>query len=89
MNKVSKSKQQEAMKRMEERNHDLYKCFQAGFSEKIASSSESDGLSRIQMLEQMLHSMNSDIIASNLKYAGDMIETLNEDEIIESKKVNS
>lgn len=89
MNKVDKSKQQAAMKRMEERNNNLYKDFQAGFREKIAASGECDGLSRIQMLEQMLHSMNSDIIASNLKYVGDMIETLDEDEIMESKKANS
>lgn len=81
-------KEKKAQDKTLERNKEIYKTFQSDFQEKIASASD-NGQSRIQLLERMLHTMNSEIIASNLKYAGDMIETLDENEIIASKKENS
>ena len=81
-------KEKKAQDKTLERNKEIYKTFQSDFKEKIASASD-NGQSRIQLLERMLHTMNSEIIASNLKYAGDMIETLDENEIIASKKENS
>ncbi len=82
------SKEKKAQDKTQERNKEIYKNFQSDFKEKIASDTN-NGQSKIQMLERMLHTMNSEIIASNLKYAGEMIETLDEDEIIASKKENS
>ena len=41
------------------------------------------------ILEQMVHKMNSDITNANMKYVGKMIESLDEESIIESKKENS
>ena len=82
------SKEKKAQDKTLERNKEIYKNFQSDFKEKIASDTN-NGQSKIQMLERMLHTMNSEIIASNLKYAGEMIETLDEDEIIASKKENS
>ena len=85
------TEQRRAFKRTEERNVEIYKEFEQSFAEKIMSSDieTENGLGRIQMLEKMVHSMNSDIIGSNLKYVGEMIESMDEDGIIESKKENS
>ena len=74
---------------LKERNEDLYKSFQSSFKEDVASGEQKNDTSRIQLLEKMVHTMNSDIIKSNLKYVGGMIESLNEEEIIASKKANS
>ena len=78
-----------AYENLQERTDEIYKTFQKGFEEKIASSTDTGGVPRIQMLEKLVHEMNSDIIRQNLKYVGDLIESLDEDAIIESKKQNS
>ena len=43
----------------------------------------------MQILEQLLRVMNSDIKDSNLKYVSGLIDSIDEDEVIESKKENS
>ncbi len=75
---------------LREQTDDVYKEFQSEFEEKIASEeAEKSGISRIQALEQIVHKMNSDINRENMKYVGKVIESLDEHEIIESKKQNS
>lgn len=86
---MSENEAQKAFKQLKERNDELYRTFQEEFKRKIATGEPEEGVTRIQLLEQMVHTMNSDIIASNLKFVSGMIESLNEDEIIESKKENS
>ena len=88
---MKKTEQQRAIIRTEERNSEIYREFNREFCEKILDTrtESADGIERIHLLERMMHSMNSDIIASNLKYVGEMIETIDEDGIIESKKENS
>ena len=86
---MSIKREKAAYKRLKERNEDLYKNFQSSFSQEIAIGEPEAGVSRIQLLEKMVHTMNSDIISSNLKYVGSMIESLDEEGAIESKKENS
>ena len=64
------SAQKRAVIRTEERNSEIYKEFSQNFIEKIANTKIEwdDGAERIQLLEQIVHSMNSDITLSNLKY---------------------
>lgn len=80
---------EEAYESLQEHTDEVYKAFQKGFEEQIASGAQTEGVPRIQMLEKSVHEMNSDIIRQNLKYVGAMIETLDEDAVIESKKQNS
>ncbi len=72
-----------------ERNAEHYRNFQREFLEKIATGDPQPGMTRIQILEELMAKMNSDIKESNLKYVSDMISSLDEDDIIESKKENS
>lgn len=85
---MSKEDVQKAYNQLKERNDEFYRTFQEEFNRKIATGEPEEGTTRIQLLEQMVHAMNTDIIASNLKFVSGMIESLNEDEIIESKKEN-
>ncbi len=84
-----KQKDIEAFTKATERNEEIYSQFQRDFKNQIEAESVEDGTSRIQLLEKMVHTMNSDIISSNMKYVGDIIESLDENNIIESKKENS
>ena len=86
---MSTDAKEEAYVQLQERIDEVYKAFQKGFEEKIASDTDTGGMPRIQMLEKLVHDMNSDVIRENLKYVGRMIESLDEDAIIESKKENS
>lgn len=71
------------------RNQEILEKFQEDFANKIANDSSEDGLNRMQTLEHIIHTMNSDIFASNMKLVGSMIENLDEESIISSKKENS
>lgn len=71
-----------------DRNDEYYNTFEREFAEKIASGTPDNGLTRMQILEQMMRTMNSDIKDSNLKYVSGMIDSMDEDEVIESKKEN-
>lgn len=71
-----------------DRNNEYYNTFEREFAEKIASGTPESGLTRMQLLEQMMRTMNSDINSSNLKYVSGMIDSIDEDEVIESKKEN-
>lgn len=71
------------------RNSEYYNTFEREFIEKIVSGDPDTGLSRIQILEQLLRTLNSDIKDSNLKYVSGMIDSIDEDQVIESKKENS
>lgn len=86
---MNKKKMDKARSEAMDRNDEYYRTFEREFVEKIASSTSESGLSRMQILEQMLRTMNSDIKDSNLKYVSGMIESIDEDEVIESKKENS
>ena len=80
-----------AFRRIEQRNAEIYQEFEKSFAANLMESGKEleNGTGRIQMLEKMVHSMNSDIISSNLKYVGEMIESIDEEEVITSKKENS
>ena len=71
------------------RNDEYYNTFEREFAEKIATGTPENGLTRMQILEQLMRTMNSDIKDSNLKYVSGMIDSIDEDEVIESKKENS
>ena len=88
---MKNQQQTKAFRRTEQRNTEIYKEFEESFIAKIMESDieSKDGIGRIQMLEKMVHSMNSDIVSSNLKYVGEMIESIDEEEVISSKKENS
>ena len=72
-----------------DRNDEYYNTFEREFAEKIATGTPENGLTRMQILEQLMRTMNSDIKDSNLKYVSGMIDSIDEDEVIESKKENS
>lgn len=72
-----------------DRNDEYYNTFEREFAEKIASGTPENGLTRMQILEQLLRTMNTDIKDSNLKYVSGMINSIDEDEVIETKKENS
>lgn len=72
-----------------ERNNEYYNTFEREFAEKIATGTPENGLTRIQILEQLMRAMNSDIKDSNLKYVSGMIDSIDENGVIESKKENS
>ena len=86
---MANDKSKQAYLDLQEQTSEVYGTFQQEFDQKIASMAEPEGASRIQMLEQMVHQMNTQISLENLKYVGKMIESLDEDNIIESKKENS
>lgn len=86
---MSENKAQKAYLNLQEQTAETYKTFQQEFEQKISSSESAEEGSRIQLLEQMIRRMNSDIIRENLKYVGKMIESLDEDSFIESKKTSS
>ena len=88
---MKNQQQTKAFRHTEQRNTEIYKEFEKSFISKIMEpgSEAENGIGRIQMLEKLVHSMNSDIVSSNLKYVGDMIESIDEEEIIASKKENS
>lgn len=79
----------EAYSKAQERNESAYETFQSEFEKKIASGEPEEGVTRLQLLERMIHNLNNDINASNMKYVSNMISSLDEDKIIESKKSNS
>lgn len=72
-----------------ERNDEFYNTFEREFREKVLADVPESGLTRMQILEQLLRVMNSDIKDSNLKYVSGLIDSIDEDEVIESKKENS
>lgn len=72
-----------------ERNNEYYNTFEREFAEKIATGTPENGLTRMQILEQLMRAMNSDIKDSNLKYVSGMIDSIDENEVIEAKKENS
>ena len=86
---MNRKKTDQARNEAMERNDEFYNTFEREFAEKIASGTPPDGLTRMQILEQLLHAMNSDIKDSNLKYVSGLIDSIDEDEVIESKKENS
>ena len=87
---MTRKKADQARNEAMERNDEYYNTFEREFAEKIASGSgtPADGLTRMQILEQLMRAMNSDIKDSNLKYVSGMIDSIDEDEVIESKKEN-
>ena len=86
---MNQKKADQARNEAMERNDEYYNTFEREFAEKIASGVPVDGLTRMQILEQLMRAMNSDIKDSNLKYVSGMIDSIDEDEVIESKKENS
>ena len=85
---MNRKKADQARNEAMERNDEYYNTFEREFAEKIASGTPADGLTRMQILEQLMRAMNSDIKDSNLKYVSGMIDSIDEDEVIESKKEN-
>ena len=77
-----------AYERLCERNEEVYRKFQKDFEVRIAQGN-SDDLSLMQTLEKLVHAMNSDIVNSNLNYVGKMVESLDDEEMIRSKKANA
>lgn len=86
---MNRKKADKARSEAMDRNNEYYNTFEREFAEKIASGTPENGLTRMQLLEQMMRTMNSDIKDSNLKYVSGMIDSIDEDEVIESKKENS
>lgn len=86
---MNKKKVDKARRSAMERNDEYYDVFQREFDEKIATGSPEEGMSRMQILEKLLHAMNSDIKGSNLKFVSEMIDSIDESKLIESKKANS
>lgn len=86
---MDKSKENNAYQGLKEQTTDIYKTFQQEFKQQIANHDRPEETSRIQLLEQIVHKMNSDINRANMKYVGKMIDSLDEESIIESKKENS
>jgi len=85
---MNRKKADKARSEAMDRNNEYYNTFEREFAEKIASGTPESGLTRMQLLEQMMRTMNSDINSSNLKYVSGMIDSIDEDEVIESKKEN-
>ncbi len=56
-----------------DRNDEYYNTFEREFTEKIASGAPENGMTRMQILEQLMRTMNSDIKDSNLKYVSGML----------------
>ena len=86
---MAKNKAESAYRSLKDQTTEVYKTFQQEFEQQIATHNEPEETTRIQLLEQMVHKMNSDITNENMKYVGKMIESLDEESIIESKKENS
>ena len=86
---MAKNKAGSAYRSLKDQTTEVYKIFQQEFEQQIAAHNEPKETTRIQLLEQMVHKMNSDITNENMKYVGKMIESLDEESIIESKKENS
>ena len=86
---MAKNKAESAYRSLNDQTTEVYKNFQQEFEQQIATHNEPKETNRIQLLEQMVHKMNSDITNANMKYVGKMIESLDEESIIESKKENS
>lgn len=86
---MNRKKADRARSEAMDRNDEYYNTFEREFAEKIASGTPENGLTRIQILEQLMRTMNSDIKDSNLKYVSGMIDSIDEDKVIESKKENS
>ena len=86
---MAKNKAESAYRSLNDQTTEVYKIFQQEFEQQIATHNEPKEITRIQLLEQMVHKMNSDITNANMKYVGKMIESLDEESIIESKKENS
>lgn len=86
---MAKNKAESAYRSLKDQTTEVYKTFQQEFEQQIATHNEPEETTRIQLLEQMVHKMNSDITNANMKYVGKMIESLDEESIIESKKENS
>jgi hypothetical protein len=86
---MAKNKAESAYRSLNDQTTEVYKTFQQEFEQQIATHNEPEETTRIQLLEQMVHKMNSDITNANMKYVGKMIESLDEESIIESKKENS
>ena len=85
---MNKKKVDKARSEAMERNDEYYNTFEREFAEKIASGTPESGLTRMQILEQLMRTINTDIKDSNLKYVSGMIDSIDEDEVIESKKEN-
>ena len=86
---MAKNKAESAYRSLNDQTTEVYKIFQQEFEQQIETHNEPKETTRIQLLEQMVHKMNSDITNANMKYVGKMIESLDEESIIESKKENS
>lgn len=86
---MNKKAAKEAFSKVQERNESAYETFQSEFEKQIASGEPEEGVSRLQLLEKMIHNLNNDINASNMKYVSNMINSIDEDAIIDSKKANS
>ena len=86
---MAKNKAESAYRSLKDQTTEVYKIFQQEFEQQIAAHNEPKETTRIQLLEQMVHKMNSNITNENMKYVGKMIESLDEESIIESKKENS
>lgn len=86
---MNRKKADKARSEAMDRNDEYYNTFEREFAEKVASGTPENGLTRMQILEQLMRTMNSDIKDSNLKYVSEMIDSIDEDEVIESKKENS
>ena len=86
---MAKNKAESAYRSLNDQTTEVHKIFEQEFEQQIATHNEPKETTRIQILEQMVHKMNSDITNANMKYVGKMIESLDEESIIESKKENS
>ena len=65
--------------RVVNRNQDAYSSFKKEFDEKIASMAEPpEGKSRIQLLQEMLVSLNNETKCSSMKYVDELIDDLND-----------
>ena len=86
---MNKKVSNEAFLRAQERNESAYDTFQSEFEKQIASGEPEEGVTRLQLLEKMVHNLNNEISVSNMKYVSNMIDSLDEDGIIETKKSSS
>lgn len=83
---MNKEKMDKARAEAMERNDEYYNTFEREFAEKVASGTPENGLTRMQVLEQLMRVMNCEIKDSNLKYVSGMIDSIDENQIIETKK---
>lgn len=83
---MDENKADSAYENVFERNEEHYRAFRQRFENEIASGEPMGDKTRFQILEHMLHELNNEIKTSNLKYVSDMIASLDEEKIIESKK---